>query len=467
MQTIRKRLSILFFTCSIGAILLITLFVNVTISNKFNQYMLDIQNKREERIVSYFQEIYKRDGKWSNNSGSELMHEAYMSNYCLTLLDINKKPMWGMESDLIKNTSHLNTMIVKDNGVYNSKRFEIIVNDKLVGYVDIGQYSSVLLSEEDINFKTSINKSIIASGFGTLIIIIIISLYFSKQFSNPIKEVSNMSVKLSRGNFEAISNTQSNIEELENLRKSINILAEKLKYQDMLRKRLVSDISHEIRTPLNVLQNNLEAMIDGVFPVTDERLNYLNEEVIRFGRLLNNLNTLKEFEAESIKLNFEKVYLDELISDIYKDFHMAAENKGISLHYDIESNKNYDVTGDKDKLKQVFINLISNALKFTEEHGDIWVSLYTHNKNIIVEVKDNGIGIKKEDLAFIFERLYRGDKSRNKIEGTGIGLTIVKSIVQLHSASIDVDSEEGNGTTFKVSFNKSNITSKKVEHKNN
>lgn len=467
MQTIRKRLSILFFTCSIGAILLITLFVNVTISNKFNQYMLDIQNKREERIVSYFQEIYKRDGKWSNNSGSELMHEAYMSNYCLTLLDINKKPMWGMESDLIKNTSHLNTMIVKDNGVYNSKRFEIIVNDKLVGYVDIGQYSSVLLSEEDINFKTSINKSIIASGFGTLIIIIIISLYFSKQFSNPIKEVSNMSVKLSRGNFEAISNTQSNIEELENLRKSINILAEKLKYQDMLRKQLVSDISHEIRTPLNVLQNNLEAMIDGVFPVTDERLNYLNEEVIRFGRLLNNLNTLKEFEAESIKLNFEKVYLDELISDIYKDFHMAAENKGISLHYDIESNKNYDVTGDKDKLKQVFINLISNALKFTEEHGDIWVSLYTHNKNIIVEVKDNGIGIKKEDLAFIFERLYRGDKSRNKIEGTGIGLTIVKSIVQLHSASIDVDSEEGNGTTFKVSFNKSNITSKKVEHKNN
>ena len=82
----------------------------------------------------------------------------------------------------------------------------------------------------------------------------------------------------------------------------------------MLRKRLVSDISHEIRTPLNVLQNNLEAMIDGIFPVTTERLNYLNEEVIRFGRLLNNLNVLKEFEAESIKLNFETIFLDELIT---------------------------------------------------------------------------------------------------------------------------------------------------------
>jgi len=416
--------------------------------------MLDIQNKREERIVSYFQEIYKRDGKWSKNSGSELMHEAYMSNYCLTLLDSNNKPIWGMEPDLIKNTSHLNTMIVKDNGVYNSKKFEIIVSDKLVGYVDIGQYSSVLLSEEDINFKTSINKSIIISGLVTLSIIIILSLYFSKQFSSPIKEVANMSVKLSEGNFNAISNTQSNIEELENLRRSVNILAEKLKYQDMLRKRLVSDISHEIRTPLNVLQNNLEAMIDGLFPVTEERLNYLNEEVIRFGSLLNNLNTLKEFETESIKLNFQRVYLDQLIGGICEDFYMAAENKGIRLHYHIESNKSYDVTGDKDKLKQVFINLISNALKFTEEQGEIWVSLYTHNKNVIVEIKDNGIGIKKEDLAFIFERLYRGDKSRNEIEGSGIGLTIVKSIVQLHSGSIDVKSEEGKGTTFKVAFNK-------------
>lgn len=454
MQTIRKRLSILFFTCSIGAILLITVFVNATINDKFDQYMLDIQNKRDERIVAYFQEIYKRDGKWSNNSGSELMHEAYMSNYCLTLLDSNKKPIWGMEPDLIKNTSHLNTMIVKDNGVYKSKRFEIIVNDKLVGYVDIGQYSSVLLSEEDINFKTSINKSIIISGLVTLSIIIILSLYFSKQFSSPIKEVANMSVKLSEGNFNAISNTQSNIEELENLRRSVNILAEKLKYQDMLRKRLVSDISHEIRTPLNVLQNNLEAMIDGVFPVTEERLNYLNEEVIRFGSLLNNLNTLKEFETESIKLNFQRVYLDQLISDICEDFYMAAENKGIRLHYHIESNKNYDITGDKDKLKQVFINLISNALKFTEEHGDIWINLYTNNKNIIVEVRDSGIGIKKEDLPFIFERLYRGDKSRNEIEGSGIGLTIVKNIIQLHSASIDVESEEEKGTTFKVSFNK-------------
>ncbi len=454
MQTIRQRLSILFFICSISAILLITLVVNVTINNKFNQYMLDTQNKRYERIVLYFQEIYKRDGKWTDNSGIELMHEAYMGNYCLTLLDKEQKPIWGMNPNDIKNKLNQNNMLVKDQGVYSSKRFEIKVDNKLVGYVDIGQYSSVLLSEDDINFKATINKSIIVSGVLALIIIVVISLYFSKQFSIPIREVANMSVNLSNGEFDTKSNIQSNIEELENLRKSVNILAEKLKYQDTLRKRLVSDISHEIRTPLNVLQNNLEAMIDGLFPVTSERLNNLNEEVIRFGRLLNNLNVLKEFESEGIKLNFETIFLDELVQDICKDFYMAAENKRIRLSCIIEHNKDFRITGDKDKLKQVFINLISNALKFTEENGEVSVNLYNKDRNIIVEVKDNGIGIKKEDLPFIFERLYRGDKSRHQIEGSGIGLTIVKNILQLHSANIEALSEENQGATFKIYFNK-------------
>lgn len=263
-----------------------------------------------------------------------------------------------------------------------------------------------------------------------------------------------MSVNLSKGNFDTKFSRSSNIEELEDLRKSVNILAEKLKYQDMLRKRLVSDISHEIRTPLNVLQNNLEAMIDGIFPVTTERLNYLNEEVIRFGRLLNNLNVLKEFEDESIKLNFEAVFLDELIADICKDFYVAAERKNIKLDCIIEPNDKYIITGDKDKLKQVFINLLSNAIKFTQTDGKVSVNLYTNDKNIIVEVKDNGMGIKKEDLPFIFERLYRGDKSRHQIEGSGIGLTIVKNVLQLHHAGIDVESQEGKGTVFKIYFDK-------------
>ena len=452
MQTIRKRLSILLVVCSITAILLITLFVNITVNNRFNSYMIDIQNKRYERIVDYFQEIYKRDGSWGDSSGIELMHEAYMSNYYLTLMDKDETLVWGMDpKDIIYNPA---AMPADNKGVYSSKKFDIVVDENIVGYINIGQYSSVLLSEEDMNFKSAINTSIFASGALALLIIVFISLYFSKQFSTPIKQLARLSTELSSGNFKMKTAGKSDIEELENLRNSMNILSEKLNSQDILRKRLVTDISHEIRTPLNVLQNNLEAMIDGVFPVTPERLNYLNEEVIRFGRLLSNLDTLKSFETENLELDCENVRLDQLISDIYKDFYRAFENKNITFDYVVMQGEDYNIIGDRNKLKQVFINLISNSLKFTKSNGNVSIDLSGNSRNISVKIKDDGIGIKQEDIPFIFERLYRGDKSRHKEEGSGIGLTIAKNILDLHSASIEVQSEEGQGSMFTVIFSR-------------
>ncbi|MFP7297669.1 sensor histidine kinase [Neobacillus niacini] len=452
MQSISRRLSVLLVLSAVAAILLVTIFVNITVSNKFNEYMIETQNKRYERIVSYFEEAYKREGKWSSDTGVELMHEASMGNYCLTLLDSSKQAVWGMDPDDLKNQIHIGEMSGHDGGVYTTKTFDIKIDGIIVGYVDIGQYSSVLLSEEDLTFKSSINKSIVVSGALTLIIIGSLSLYFSKQFSTPIREVAKMSVSLSHGNFDTVSNIKSNIEELEDLRKSVNILAAKLKSQDTLRKRLVSDITHEIRTPLNVLQNNLEAMIDGVVPVTKEGLNYLNEEVIRFGKLVNDLNLLKEFESESIKLNYETIQLDDLITEMSKDFYIGTDCNHISIEYDIQADETYQIIGDKDKIKQVIINLLSNAIKFTEKNGKVLIKLYKENKNIILEIIDNGMGIRQEDLPFIFERLYRGDKSRNQIEGNGIGLTIVKNILELHNAMIKVDSKEGIGTTVKIYF---------------
>ena len=133
-------------------------------------------------------------------------------------------------------------MVHEQKGVYTTNSFDINVNEKTVGYILVGQYSPVLFSQEDISFKTEINKSIVFSGLLTLTIVTIISLVLSKQFSEPIKEVSNTSVNLSKGNYDSRSNIKSNIEEIRNLTESINSLGEKLNSQDLLRKRLISDI---------------------------------------------------------------------------------------------------------------------------------------------------------------------------------------------------------------------------------
>lgn len=452
MYSIRRKLSIILVASTVIAILLTSLFVNLTINNMFNKYLMDNQQKREVRIVEYFQEVYKRDSKWTKDSGIEMMHEAYMSNYCLALLDSNKKEIWGMNPSDIREKAHEALIGSKNNGVYTSKSYEIKSEENIVGYVVIGQYSSILLSEDDINFKISVNKSIAVSVVVTLLITILISLYISKQFSIPIKAVSDMSVKLSKGNFNSRSDHISNISEIENLQTSINELGEKLKQQDLLRKRLVSDISHEIRTPLNILQNNLEAMIDEVFPVTTQRLISLNDEVVRFGKLLNNLNTLKEFETEDKPIKCEYIDINEVIYSVSEDFSSVLKDKKIKLNYKVSNNEKNTILGDKDKIKQVFINIISNAVKFNKKNGEIDIYISKSKTNITVNIKDNGLGIKKEDLPFIFERLYRGDKSRHQVEGNGIGLTVVKNILLLHNASIEVKSEIGKGTEVIIIF---------------
>lgn len=452
MINIRKKLNRVFIVSSIITIFLVTLFINLTINKSFKEYMDNVQNERYERIVNYFQEIYNKYGEFYKDSGDELIHEAYMNDYYLTLMDKNKNVIWGMNPNDMKDDLHFKHRNDNDGEIYSSKIFEIKSNEQNVGYVEIGQYSPILLSEEDMNFIVSINRSIVISTIITLMIGILISFYLSKQFSKPISEVSKAYVKLSRGNFDINIESNSEIQEINNLKSSINILAEKLKYQDKIRKVLISDISHEIRTPLNILQNNLEAMIDGVFPITNDSLITLNEEVIRFGKLLNNLELLKKFEFESVKFNLQRIDLEDLIIQIYEEFKVIAKSKQIKIYCNIENNKDYFIIGDVDKIKQVFINLLNNALKFTEDNGYIYIYLSKVNNEIIVEIEDTGIGISKNDLPYIFRRLYRSDVARNTIEGTGIGLAIVKNILECHNANISVESEIGKGSIFKVIF---------------
>lgn len=447
MHTIRRRLAFILIFCTILSLLFSAFFVNLAINSTFNKYISDNQQKRDARIVNYFEEIYKRDKIWTDDSGKEIQHEGYMSNYCLTLLDKDNNVIWAMDPNEIKDMNENNT-----GSEYRTTPFDIKYLDQTVGHVIIGQYNPVLLSEQDINFKLSINRNIAISVVVAIALASLISIYFSRQFSNPIKAISETSVDLTKGNYVSKTDTKSNVLEINNLIKSINVLGDKLQYQDDLRKRLISDISHEIRTPLNIFQNNLEAMIDGVYSVTTDRLITLNEEVIRFGKLLNNLELLKELEEQNVEYHMDKMDLENLVKKIYDTFSMHANRKNIKMEMKIKPKLNYRILGDKDKLQQVFFNILSNAVKFTEGGGTISIHLGGDKNQIIVEIKDMGIGISKKDLPFIFERLYRGDKSRSQTEGSGIGLTISKKILIHHSAVIDVESEEGIGTNVIIRF---------------
>ncbi|MGL5085676.1 MAG: histidine kinase dimerization/phospho-acceptor domain-containing protein, partial [Clostridium sp.] len=390
MITIRRKLGIAFLLSTIITITFIMVFVNVAVNKQFQRYMNEVQNKRYDRIVTYFEDVYIKEKGFNENSGNELMHEAFMNNYCLTLMDANKYVIWGMNPEDIMENLSFNNMHIENEGVYTSKVFEVKNNNEVVGYVEIGQYAPILLTEEDTTFITSIYTSILESTIVTIVIGVFISLYLARQFSKPISEVSKMSTELSQGNYNIKVDINGKIKEIDDLKSNINGLAEKLKNQELLRRQLVSDLSHEIRTPLNVLQNNFEAMVDGIFPVTTDRLIKLNNEVVRFGKLLENLDELKGIESESNKFNIISVNVEELVFEVFKEFKLVAETKNITLTCKSDEDNQYFIKGDKDKLKQVFINLINNAIKFTESNGEVNMLLNKEGKNIVFIIRDSG-----------------------------------------------------------------------------
>ena len=409
-MALRRKLGLLLFGCALLTTVLITFFVNRTIQHQFEQYMHDNQAKRNERLITYFEDYYQSHGTFDERAGAELAHEAYMNDYCLVLMDANSNVIWGMSPDEMK---------LEAGEIYQAKTYHLMVNDETIGYLEIGQHTPLLLSTEDIYFKQAINQSIVMSAVITIAVVGGISFIFSKPLSKPIKKVSEMALRLAQGDFKEEMIESINIEELDSLQKSMNLLASTLTSHEEARKQLVSDVSHELRTPLNILQTNLEV--------------------------------LKQFDTKTMKLELKPLDLKPLILQQVPEFTTLLRQKKIKLTVDLQEAW---IEGDSDQLKQVFINLVSNAYKFTPEFGEVQICLTSSQNTVQVSICDTGIGVEKEHLSKLFDRFYRVDPSRHQTEGSGIGLTIVKKIVKLHGALIEVESEVGRGSTFILTFHR-------------
>ncbi|MBM7569787.1 ATP-binding protein [Aquibacillus albus] len=222
---------------------------------------------------------------------------------------------------------------------------------------------------------------------------------------------------------------------------------------DQLREDFIANVSHELRTPISMLQGYSEAIVDDIAESTEEKnelAKIIHEESLRIGRLVNELLDLARMKAGQISLNLEKVQVNMFINRIVRKFQGLAEEKNIMLVHYVDSNVDI-LRIDADRIEQVLINLIDNAINHTSHDGKVIVNTHDKDQFIEFEIKDNGLGIPQEDLPFVFERFYKADKSRKRTEGkagTGLGLAIAKNIVEAHQGTITVQSKQGDGTTF-------------------
>jgi two-component system sensor histidine kinase BaeS len=237
------------------------------------------------------------------------------------------------------------------------------------------------------------------------------------------------------------------------LAQSFNRMAEELEHADLQRRNLTADVAHELRTPLHIIQGNLEGVLDGVYEPTPEHIDATLDETRALARLVDDLRTLSLAEAGQLPLVWEPVDVPELLADVSTSFSGQAEAAGIDLSVEVgEDPPSMEITADVGRLDQVLSNLIANGLRYTPPGGAITLRAEPLEGGVRIIVADTGEGIPSEDLPYIFDRFWRGDRSRSHAggAGSGLGLAIARQLVHAHGGRISVQSQPDQGTIFTI-----------------
>jgi len=262
------------------------------------------------------------------------------------------------------------------------------------------------------------------------------------SFLDDLETVSSKKTLLSEINQEIFTYARIKQQEIESLKKA-----------EAFRREFIADISHELKTPIFAAQGFVHTLLDGAVKDKNVRNKFLKKaakSLDGLDRLVQDLLTISKMETGAITMEFEVFNIHRLTQEVFDQFEGKAEKKELKLTFAEGCPSDLYVFADKQKIYQVMLNLISNALKYKKEgQGIVVVNFEEKEKEVIVYVKDNGVGIPQEDIKRVFERFYRVDKSRSKDKGgTGLGLSIVKHILEAHNATVKVRSEVGHGSTF-------------------
>ena len=291
-------------------------------------------------------------------------------------------------------------------------------------------------------------------------VVLVVLLFFTlsnlyTRFGRPLEQLFNAINAVEAGNL-SVRVPENKSDMFSDLFKRFNKMVGELERAERQRRNLTADIAHELRTPLHIVQGNLEGLLDGVYQPTPEHINATLDETRLLTRLVNDLQTLSLAETGQLPLHPTRFLLTDLMADLTSSFASQAASLGVDLKTHI-ANADQKATADYDRLNQVLSNLIANALRHTPSGGTVSVhaqSIEKHtansNFNLQIIIRDTGSGILADDLPFIFDRFWRGDKSRSERMHSGLGLAIAKQLLHAHGGTIEVESELGKGTTFTI-----------------
>lgn len=438
----------------------ISITTNGLISHQFEQYVAQQRKMSSEQLAQSLSfQYHAEDGTWNVDYIHGLGMYALKDGYLIRLSDAEGQVIWDAEN----HDMTLCHQIMQDirtqmsqrrpdlDGNFTTYRYDLKQNDEVIGYLDVSYYSPYYLNESDFRFLDSLNRILLVVGICAAVAAAAAGAVLAKSLSVPLLKVTEMTRKISEGDYGMrLENGNRQTQELVELSSAVNHMAESLERQETLRRRLTSDVAHELRTPVANVSLNLEMMLDEVWEPTKDRLQSCYEELGRISGIISDLEKLRQMEAENMNLELEPVNLLELAQAVETAFEPDLKKKKLTCEVSGEAAA---VMGDQRRLHQVIFNLVSNAVKYSTEGGSIQIRVKQEKHKAVLIVEDQGIGMAEEELPLIFERFYRTDLSRSrKTGGAGIGLAIVKAIVQAHQGTVTVTSKVGCGSRFTVTL---------------
>lgn len=453
LKTLRAKILFYFLLVSLSGILIVSFSIQWGFEASFNHYLNEDRNERINQLIKALKLEYKENRTFTGERVTQLLYQQGTTDRLFY------KIYTPDEILLIDSTSISEDRIPSDNEMrinpYNEEPWQttselIKVDGNTIGILKV-YYPRGFVDSESV-FLQTIQKYIIIAVVITIVLALAFSMLFSKRLTSGLNSLSAAVEELTKHKQNVRVPLDNLSEEMKQLGIAFNELAMSLEKEERLRKEFTGDLAHELRTPLATLRSQIEAFQDGIWEPTPERLQQSHSELMRLVRLVNELEKLLAAENPQIRLNKTELEAGKMLASIQQLQTPIFKEKGVDLIVNLPEDK-ITFNGDLDKVTQILTNVVNNALKYTPAGGTVVITALKDKSMGGFKIQDEGIGIAAPDLPHIFERFYRGDKSRaRKTGGVGVGLSIVKALVEAHKGSITVESELDKGTTFTILF---------------
>ncbi len=437
------------FTVIIFTGLVSTVVFESLILKDFDGYVHGVKEDQIYWIIASVEGGYK-DGKWDEQMLSESIHWAMMMGLDIRILDAegreiipSHRVMESLSTGMKRRMKELFHLDMNTDRKYDE--FPVISNGTKIGSLLARSFQKKELAEKEAIFKARTRHFLyvylLIAGGGLLLVGLTLTQYISK----PVRLLRKASEKIAGGDFDVRIAPESS-DEVGDLAKAFNKMAESLRKEETLRKELMSNIAHELRTPLTIMKTHVEAMTDGIVTDTSRGFDNIANEIERLITLVKGIEDVTAAEAGFFTRGVEtEISLREFLSGIASDLAPLFQTRG--LYISILKKDDLIVSTDMEKFEMVLRNILSNALKFTEK-GGVSIDYGPEGGRFFVDITDTGRGIAEKDLPHIFDRFYRcGDPG---VEGLGLGLAIVKELVNVMGGEITVKSTISQGTSFRI-----------------